>query len=105
VLASGEGGLDLDAVLARLAALQMNEVWVEAGAMLAGSFIRQNLVDELVLYVAPSLLGSAARPLLTLPEVATLEDRMQLEYTDVRQIGPDLRLTARPLRIDSRASG
>jgi diaminohydroxyphosphoribosylaminopyrimidine deaminase / 5-amino-6-(5-phosphoribosylamino)uracil reductase len=105
VLASGEGGLDLDAVLARLAALQMNEVWVEAGAVLAGSFIRQNLVDELVLYVAPSLLGSAARPLLTLPEVVTLEDRMQLEYTDVRQIGPDLRLTAKPLRIEARASG
>lgn len=105
VLARGHGGLDLDAVLARLAALQMNEIWVEAGAVLAGSFISQNLVDELVLYVAPSLLGSAARPLLTLPEVATLEERMQLEYTDVRQIGPDLRLTARPLRVDGKASG
>jgi diaminohydroxyphosphoribosylaminopyrimidine deaminase/5-amino-6-(5-phosphoribosylamino)uracil reductase len=96
VLAAGAGGLSLAAVLERLAELQMNEVWVEAGATLAGSFIREGLCDELVLYVAPSLLGNGARPLLDLPEVASLERRLQLEFTDFRMVGPDLRLIARP---------
>jgi diaminohydroxyphosphoribosylaminopyrimidine deaminase / 5-amino-6-(5-phosphoribosylamino)uracil reductase len=99
VVASDAHGLVLQAVLERLVDLQMNEVWVEAGSTLAGSFIRQGLFDELVVYVAPSLLGSDARPLLALPEVASLDHRLQLDYTDFRQVGPDLRLTARPRAV------
>ncbi len=91
-----EGGLDLRSVLEHLARLQMNEVWVEAGATLAGNFIRQGLCDELVIYIAPSMLGHEARPLMTLPLLTNLEDRMQFEFTDFRMIGPDLRITARP---------
>ena len=60
------GGLDLDAVLAQLAALEINEVLLESGARLAGAFMAQGLVDEIVLYVAPSLLGEMAAPLLQL---------------------------------------
>ncbi len=91
-------GLDLDAVMRRLAQLQMNEIWVEAGAVLAGRFIERGLVDELVVYTAPSLLGSGARPLMVLPEPASLDLRHRFEFTDFRLIGPDLRLTARPVR-------
>jgi diaminohydroxyphosphoribosylaminopyrimidine deaminase/5-amino-6-(5-phosphoribosylamino)uracil reductase len=95
ILAAEAGRPALAAVLERLAQLQMNEVWVEAGAELAGAFIRQRLFDELIVYVAPSLLGSDARPLVALQGITRLEDRMQLDFTDFRLIDGDLRLTAR----------
>jgi len=91
-----EGGVDLHVALLHLARLQMNEVWVEAGATLAGNVIRLGLCDELVIYIAPSMLGHEARPLMTLPLLTNLEERMQFEFTDFRMIGPDLRLSARP---------
>lgn len=89
-------GLDLESVLRRLAQRQANEVWVEAGARLAGAFLSAGLVDELIVYLAPSLLGPAARPLVNLPDITRLENRVQLRYTDVTQIESDLRLTAVP---------
>jgi diaminohydroxyphosphoribosylaminopyrimidine deaminase/5-amino-6-(5-phosphoribosylamino)uracil reductase len=88
--------VDLQAVLERLGRLEMNEVWVEAGATLAGALLQQGLVDELVLYVAPALLGPDARGLATLPALQDLDRRLQLRFTDLRTIGPDLRITARP---------
>lgn len=91
-----EGGLQLDAVLRRLAQLQANEVWVEAGARLAGALLHADLVDELILYVAPSLLGPQARPMVELPPIGTLETRLQLKFTEVTTIGSDLRLRAVP---------
>ena len=90
------GGLDLRAVLQYLATLDANEVWVEAGARLAGAFLAARLVDELVLYVAPSLLGPQAQPLAQLPAPATLAERLQLEYRSTLRIGPDLRIVAVP---------
>lgn len=90
------GGLDLGAVLARLAALEANEIWVEAGAHLAGAFLAQQLVDELVLYVAPCLLGADALPLAQLPALAGLEQRVALRFHEVTRIGEDLRLVLRP---------
>jgi diaminohydroxyphosphoribosylaminopyrimidine deaminase/5-amino-6-(5-phosphoribosylamino)uracil reductase len=101
VLAGAPAGVFLPAVLERLAVLQTNELWVEAGATLAGSFISQGLVDELVVYVAPSLLGNGARPLFAFPEVASLEQRRQLQFSDSRMLGPDLRLIAKPREIIS----
>ena len=82
-------------VLLRLAALGANEVLVEAGATLAGSFVRAGLVDEFVLYLAPTLLGSAARPLLELP-LLTMDRQRRLQIADVRQVGGDIRILARP---------
>ena len=90
------GGLDLAAVLARLAALEANEVWVEAGARLAGALLAQRLVDELVLYLAPCLLGADALPLALLPPLASLEQRLALRFHEVTRIGEDLRLVLRP---------
>jgi diaminohydroxyphosphoribosylaminopyrimidine deaminase / 5-amino-6-(5-phosphoribosylamino)uracil reductase len=95
--ADAAGHASLAAVLARLSALQANEVWVEAGPVLAGAFVAAGLVDELVVYVAPSLIGGDARPLVSLPSLASLDQRRRLVFTDFRAVGDDLRLIARPV--------
>lgn len=87
------GALDLLVVLRRLAQLECNEIWVEAGARLAGAFIAANLVDELIVYLAPSLMGHQARPLAELPLLEQLQERLQFGFSDVTRIGTDLRLT------------
>lgn len=91
------GRLSLPAVLSTLNALEINEVWTEAGATLAGSLITANLVDELVIYLAPMLLGSEGRPLAAL-KIDRLLDASRWQTTDLRQIGPDIRIMLRPLR-------
>ena len=96
--ADAAGRIDLNAMLRRLAALECNEVLVEAGPRLAGSFLAAGLADEIVLYVAPTILGDTAQPSFVLPQpLRTLSERLQYSYQDVRQVGPDLRLTLRPL--------
>ena len=88
--------LDLSAVLRELAAREVNEVLVETGATLAGGFLRAGLIDELVLYVAPHLMGDAARGLFVLPGLETMAERIELQWLEVRRIGDDLRITLRP---------
>ena len=95
---AGEGGLDLDAVLARLAALECNEVLVEAGPTLAGEFLRAGLADEIVVYMAPVVLGHAARSLFNMPALERMSDRCEFEWREVDRVGDDLRLTLRPRR-------
>ncbi len=97
ILPPVDGRIALKDVLARLARLEMNEVWVEAGPKLAGAFVREGLFDELVVYVAPSLIGGDAMPLVQLPGIEKLDDRTRLRFTDIRQVGDDLRLTLRPV--------
>ena len=91
------GRLSLPAVLTALNAREINEVWTEAGATLAGSLITADLVDELVVYLAPMLLGSEGRPLAAL-QIGRLLDASRWQTTDLRQIGPDIRIMLRPLR-------
>lgn len=79
-------------VLAELARRGCNEVLVEAGASLAGSFIQGNYWDELVLYIAPKLMGSSARPLAELP-IAFMSEAKALQLKDMRVVGGDIRLT------------
>ena len=88
------GHVDLQALLGELAGRGCNEVLVESGAALGGAFWQAGLVDELVIYMAPRLLGSRARPLLQLPfdSMAEAED---LQITDMRAVGNDWRITAR----------
>jgi diaminohydroxyphosphoribosylaminopyrimidine deaminase/5-amino-6-(5-phosphoribosylamino)uracil reductase len=88
--------LDLGAVLALLAGRGIGEVQVEAGATLAGAFLRAGLVDELLVYVAPVLLGGEARPLFGGLGIADMASRFRLELIETRQVGDDLRLTLRP---------
>lgn len=88
------GGIDLRAMLRRLGELEINEVWVEAGARLAGALINDRLVNELVIYFAPDLLGDKARGMFELPELHALEDKWSMQFTDTRIIGRDLRIIA-----------
>ncbi|MFT6429601.1 MAG: diaminohydroxyphosphoribosylaminopyrimidine deaminase [Halopseudomonas sp.] len=88
--------VDLEALLRLLAARDCNEVLVESGAGLAGAFLQAGLVDELIVYMAPRLLGSLARPLLELP-FDSMAEAMQLDVTDMRVVGRDWRITARPV--------
>jgi diaminohydroxyphosphoribosylaminopyrimidine deaminase/5-amino-6-(5-phosphoribosylamino)uracil reductase len=93
-----DGLLDLDAVLKRLAQMEINEVQVEAGATLAGALLRAELVDEVLLYVAPILLGADARPLFDGLQIAEMTQRLRLQTVDTRRLGDDLRLLLRPER-------
>jgi diaminohydroxyphosphoribosylaminopyrimidine deaminase/5-amino-6-(5-phosphoribosylamino)uracil reductase len=95
-MATHGGTMDLRAVLALLAGRGCNEVHVEAGPTLCGALFAGGLVDELLLYVAPLLLGDSARPLLQLPALADMAARWQLRMVDQRMLGPDLRLRLRP---------
>ena len=90
------GQLDLVAVLKRLAELGVNEVQVEAGATLAGALLRDGLVDEVLLYMAPLLLGADARPLFDGLHIDDMTQRFELELVETRMLGDDLRLLLRP---------
>jgi len=98
VVATADGGLDLAAALALLAARGCNEVHVEAGPTLCGALLAAGLADELLLYIAPLLLGDAARPLLHLPTLQDMGARWNLRMLDQRMLGQDLRLRLRPAR-------
>jgi diaminohydroxyphosphoribosylaminopyrimidine deaminase / 5-amino-6-(5-phosphoribosylamino)uracil reductase len=93
---SADARVELASALATLGRMEINEVLVESGPRLAGALLQARLVDELVLYVAPSLLGHEARALALLPGLTQLDQRLQLRYTDARLVGPDLRITAVP---------
>jgi len=95
-LASVATGLDLAVGLERLAQLECNEVLVEAGPTLAGAFVAAGLVDEVIAYLAATVLGDAARPMLRLPLLENMSDRRKFRWVDVRPVGDDLRLTLRP---------
>lgn len=95
VLPGETGGIDLHALLEKLGREGANEVMVEAGATVSGAFARAGLVDEYVLYLAPVLLGSTARPLLDWP-LASMRDQRRLVVTDTRMVGGDIRLVAKP---------
>ncbi|GAA6135549.1 bifunctional diaminohydroxyphosphoribosylaminopyrimidine deaminase/5-amino-6-(5-phosphoribosylamino)uracil reductase RibD [Oceaniserpentilla sp. 4NH20-0058] len=85
-------GLDLTQLLKILAEKQCNEVLVETGATLAGEFVRQGLVDEMVLYMAPCFMGSDARPLLQWP-MTQMAEKQNLKIIENRMVGNDIRLT------------
>ena len=89
-------GIDLDRVMAMLAERGVNEVLIESGPTLAGAAVSAGVVDELVIYTAPILMGSDARGLLNLPALTEMKDRIALEILDLRMVGRDLRIRARP---------
>ncbi len=90
------GRIDLAATLRALAAREVNEVLIESGATLAGQALQAGLVDELLVYIAPHLMGHEARELVSLPGLSQMLDRLHLQYRDVRMVGGDLRLTLVP---------
>jgi len=86
---------DLKAVLEHLGKLEINDVWVEAGAGLNGALLRAGLIDELIIYMAPRLFGSTARGMFEVPALEALADATHVTFEDVRKVGADLRITAR----------
>jgi diaminohydroxyphosphoribosylaminopyrimidine deaminase/5-amino-6-(5-phosphoribosylamino)uracil reductase len=95
VVRDADAHVDLPAVLRDLAAQGCNEVLVEAGATLNGALLQAGLVDEIVLYLAPQVLGDTARGIAALGELTRLDERVELQWRDVRQVGRDLRIVAR----------
>jgi diaminohydroxyphosphoribosylaminopyrimidine deaminase/5-amino-6-(5-phosphoribosylamino)uracil reductase len=89
------GAISLPAAFAELAAREINEVLVECGPPLAGGLLMAGLVDEVVIYTAPKLLGHAARPLVSLPGLDHLADHIPLEFISAERIGDDLKIIAR----------
>jgi len=96
-VASDECRIGMQALLEDLARREINEVHVEAGATLCASLIKAQLVDELLLYIAPHLLGADARGLFALTGLESMAERCEFEFIDVQKIGPDLRLLLRPV--------
>ena len=96
LLPGAEGRPDLWSLMHELAKRGINEVLSEGGQRLNGALLRAGCVDELLIYLAPKLLGSDARPMLELPELNDLDEAGRWRFADVRQIGEDLRITMRP---------
>ncbi|KMJ46133.1 5-amino-6-(5-phosphoribosylamino)uracil reductase [Xenorhabdus khoisanae] len=90
-------GVDLVLLMMQLGKRQVNSVWAECGPALAGALLSLGLVDELILYIAPKVLGNNARGLFAIPELQRLSDAPEFALFDVKQVGPDVRLRLRPL--------
>jgi diaminohydroxyphosphoribosylaminopyrimidine deaminase/5-amino-6-(5-phosphoribosylamino)uracil reductase len=91
--AEKNGRLNLQAVMTYLASQQINEVLVEAGSVLNGALLEEDLIDEAIIYMASSIMGDQGRGLFHLPQLTKMSDRKILILRDVRQIGRDLKLT------------
>jgi diaminohydroxyphosphoribosylaminopyrimidine deaminase/5-amino-6-(5-phosphoribosylamino)uracil reductase len=94
MLPNAAGKVDLAALMLELGRREINEVHVEAGAKLGGSLIREGCVDELLVYLAPSLIGEA-QGMFALAPLETLDQQTRLRFHELTQIGPDIRILAR----------
>src|SRR5690606_19459362 len=88
--------IDLALLMQQLAERGINELWSECGPRLAGALLAQQLVDELIIYQAPKLMGASARQLLQLPQFEQMDEVPELDICDVRYVGTDLRIIAQP---------
>lgn len=93
VLGTGGSGIDLRLLMEDLALLPVNLVHVEAGATLCGALLSAGLADEIVLYLAPHLMGNQGKPQFVLPEIHNMSERIPLALKGIHQIGEDVRLT------------
>jgi diaminohydroxyphosphoribosylaminopyrimidine deaminase/5-amino-6-(5-phosphoribosylamino)uracil reductase len=100
-LIEGKKRVNLLSVLESLAQIECNEVLVEAGATLCGAFIDAKLVDELVIYIAPKLLGADSKPLLELKELTLLAQAPEFRVAELRQVGADIKVVLRPQNVGS----
>lgn len=91
----GSGRVNLAALMAELARRGVNEVHVEGGSRLSGALLNEGLVDELLLYLAPCLVGDKARGMFDMPELTSLDSKRRLVVRDMRMVGGDLRVVAR----------
>ena len=99
VLPDTAGKVDLQGLMSELGRLGLNEVHAEAGFKLNGSLLREGCVDELLLYLAPMLVGDAANGMFNLSALTRLEDATRLDIHDLRQVGRDIRILARCVSV------
>ena len=97
VIQADRGHVDLKKPMNRLAEREINDVMVEAGSKLNGALVQAGLVDELVIYMAPKLLGDSAQGLFHLPALQKMSQNIALNITDIRAVGSDWRITASPI--------
>ena len=95
ILPNEKGKIDLAGLMQILADFEINELLVEAGNRLSGAFIREGLVDELIIYLAPHLIGNRAMGMLQLPELTDLSEKYNLKIKDLRMVGEDIRIMSR----------
>ncbi|AGH45986.1 bifunctional diaminohydroxyphosphoribosylaminopyrimidine deaminase/5-amino-6-(5-phosphoribosylamino)uracil reductase RibD [Paraglaciecola psychrophila] len=86
--------LDLNKVMTKLGEMQLNNIWVEAGGKLAGALLQNKLIDELILYQAPKLIGGAGQNLFDSIPIEVMDEVIELTWTDIRQVGSDIKMTA-----------
>lgn len=98
-VAQSNGKVDLVAVLKTLAELQFNNIWLEAGATLAGKMVELNLVDAFIFYIAPKLMGHDAKSLVNFPPLTSMQNTIDLTFNECVNMGDDLRITAVTKRI------
>jgi diaminohydroxyphosphoribosylaminopyrimidine deaminase/5-amino-6-(5-phosphoribosylamino)uracil reductase len=89
-----EGLLSIDSIMQRLSAMPINVIWLEAGAKLSSAWLAFGVVDELMVYQAPMLLGQDGKAMLSMPTLTTLADARRFHWKEVTQLGDDLRLIA-----------
>ena len=94
--------LDLEAVVDYLGSLEINEVLIEAGATLSGAMLQAGLVDELVIYMAPILLGNNAKGLFGLSNIESMNQKISLNIIEQRAIGVDWRIRATVSKTDTK---
>ncbi|MGL6258209.1 bifunctional diaminohydroxyphosphoribosylaminopyrimidine deaminase/5-amino-6-(5-phosphoribosylamino)uracil reductase RibD [Vibrio sp. WXL210] len=100
-----DGRFDLERVCRYLAKEHnINHLWVEAGATLASGFIQADLVDELIVYLAPKIMGSDGRGLFGALGLEQMSETIELDFSDVRLVGDDLRIVARPRQAGSKTA-
>lgn len=92
-----DGHVDLKALLMNLAQRGINEVLIEAGQGLNGAFLQAKLIDEFIFYYAPKLMGADAKAMFAIPELLEMQQAIDLQVLDVRQVGQDIRLRAKPI--------
>ncbi len=88
--------IDLKLLMNDLAKKEINLLHVEAGSVLSGALLKNDLVDEIIIYMAPHIMGDGAKGLFHLPELEQMKDRVALSIKDVRSIGNDIRITVTP---------
>jgi diaminohydroxyphosphoribosylaminopyrimidine deaminase/5-amino-6-(5-phosphoribosylamino)uracil reductase len=96
MLPNDHGQVDLALLLTKLAEQGINELMIEAGPVLNGALLSAGLIDEIVIYMAPKLMGDGARGLFHLPEIINMEQSIDLEINEISQVGKDWRITAKP---------
>jgi diaminohydroxyphosphoribosylaminopyrimidine deaminase/5-amino-6-(5-phosphoribosylamino)uracil reductase len=98
-IVDSDGEIDLNQMMKVLAEREVNNVLVEAGSKLNGSLLSAGLIDELILYMAPKIMGDSAKGLFHLPDLQIMSENIELTITDIRAVGSDWRITAKPIYL------